>query len=140
MKMAKTYALIDQGLVSDIVTIQPGDPPLSERYHAAIVESAVELQGALAFTVKPGWLHDGSGFSQRVPEAAPIGPRYVPVATIRERLEAQGKWEALVAILQADMPTMMKVLTLRDGVAVDDQQARGLIAAAGADPDEILAP
>lgn len=138
--MSKTYALISDGLVSDVVTIQPGEAPLSERYHAAIVESAVELQGALVFTVKPGWLHDGSGFSQRVVDAAPAGPLYIPVHTIRERLEEQGKWEALVSILQSDMPTMLKVLTLRDGVASDDQQARGLIAAVGADPDEILAP
>jgi hypothetical protein len=66
-------------------------------------------------------------------------PRYVPVPIVRERMEAAGKWDDLVAILVGQPAVMLKVLTLSEGIAPDDPQARALIAAAGADPDAILA-
>lgn len=70
----------------------------------------------------------------------PPGPRYVPVPLMRERLEAAGKWNALAAILAADPPTMLKVLTLARGVDATDPEAIALITAAGANPAVILAP
>lgn len=65
-------------------------------------------------------------------------PRYVPVATVRERMEAVGLWEALVALLP--MSQLAKVLSLRDGLDANDPQVRAALAAVGADPDVILAP
>lgn len=135
----KTYARIDSGIVVEIIEIEDDTPTLSERYHAAVVESTRELKGNEVFTVKPGWNFDGSGFSKPPPPEA-LGPRYVAVATVRERMEAIGKWGALVDVLKLDYPTMIKVLTLREGIASDDPQARTMIEAAGANPDEILAP
>lgn len=135
------FAYIQAGTVADIITIQPGTLPIGERYHAAIVESCVPMTISEFHQVRVGWHHDGVGFSSPPPPAAvPAGPRYVPVSTMRERLEADGTWAALVALLQTDMPTMVKVLTLREGVDAQDTQARILIAAAGSDPDDILRP
>jgi hypothetical protein len=75
--------------------------------------------------------------------AAPGAPplvRYLPVPLVRERLEAVGRWDDLAALLVSQPAIMLKVLTLTEGIAADDQQARDLISAAGADPAEILAP
>ncbi len=139
MQMQK-YAHIQDGTVVQIIEIEDGSAPIQDRYHYSIIENSILLSGSDLFSVKPGWKHDGASFFQeQVASAPPPGPRYVSVPTIRERMEAAGKWDVLVGILQSDPPTMMKVLTLRDGIDSSDQQARMLIAAAGADPDIILA-
>lgn len=72
----------------------------------------------------------------------PPGPAYIPVPLVRERLEAAGKWADVASLLfQAGNEAMLlKLLTLAEGIAPDDAQARALIAAVGADPDAILAP
>lgn len=133
------YARIEAGRVAEIITIEVGTPPLSERYAGIIVESCVLMTLAESQQVQVGWHHDGAGFTAPPPPfVPPVGPRYVPVATMRERLETDGTWVALVTILQTDMPTMLKVLTLSEGVDAQDPQARALITAAGSDPDEIL--
>ena len=64
--------------------------------------------------------------------------RYVPVATARERLEAAGKWDALVAAVP--LPDLMKLVTLREGLDPADPVVLGVLQAIGADPDVILAP
>lgn len=136
----QAYARVSNGRVMEIIRIAEGEPPLSERYHASIVSEFIPLHGVDASLVRPGYLYDGAGFSQPAAPASQYMPRYVPVATIRERMEAQGRWSDMAAILQGDMALMLKVLTLREGIAADDPQAREMIAATGADPDEILAP
>lgn len=95
-------------------------------------------------------LRNGAPYQMTDAEAAqleatrPVRPvpavRYVPVPTIRERMEAAGTWAALATILAGNPAAMLKVLSLREGVASDDAQARAMIAAAGGDPDAVLAP
>lgn len=136
----QTYARIKKGVVVEVIQIDETEAKLSDRYHAAIVDEFIPLFGAVALMVKPGHLYDGAGFTQPAIPVPEIMERYVTVATIRERMEEAGKWADLVDILKTDMALMMKVLTLRDGIAATDPQARAMIAAAGADPDVILAP
>ena len=136
--MEQTFARIDNGTVTEIIKILDGEPPLSARYHAALLENFIELHGPEQYTIKPGWNYDGSGFSDRPEPPVLVFKRYVPVFRVRERMEAAGKWDALVAILQTDMAKLMKVLTLEIGIDPEDQEARQLIALAGANPDEIL--
>lgn len=134
------YAHIVDGTVAELITINPGEPELAARYHAAFLENVRELKGNEVFAVKTGWKFDGGSFYQAPPPAVQPGPLYITVATVRERMEAVGKWADLVEVLKTDWPTMIKVLTLRDGIDATDPQARAMIEAAGANPDEILAP
>lgn len=69
--------------------------------------------------------------------AAPV---YVPVALVRERLEAADLWADAAAALMLDPAMLLKVLTLREGIASDDAQAIAWLTAVGADPEVILAP
>lgn len=64
--------------------------------------------------------------------------RMIPVALVRERLEAAGRYDALVQRLTPAQ--VLKLATLREGVDPADPQVRGLLAAIGADPAAILAP
>jgi hypothetical protein len=73
-----------------------------------------------------------------VPEIVSV--RYVPVPLARERLEAAGQWDALVTVLSADMPKLVKLLTLRDGLNPADPEVLAVLDAIGADADAILAP
>ena len=136
----QTYARIQNGVVVEVINIDETEAKLSDRYHAAVVSEFIPLFGAVALMVKSGHLYDGAGFTQPAPPVAVPVERYVTVATIRERLEAEDRWGDLVDILKTDMALMMKVLTLRDGILASDPQARQMIAATGADPDVILAP
>lgn len=137
--MPNIFARIENGAVNEIITIEDNTPPLSSRYHASLLDHFVELHGPLQYTVKVGWNYDGSGFSNPPPPPAVAPPkRYIKVSIIRERMEELGKWDNLVNILSNDMPKLVKVLTLDLGIDPEDQEARGLIFAAGADPDEIL--
>ena len=70
--------------------------------------------------------------------AEPTPTRYVSVATLRERLEAAGKWDDVTGALTVGQ--MAKLLSLREGVATDDAQATALLQSVGADPNTILAP
>lgn len=88
----------------------------------------------------PEWGYDGTTFT--APAAPPTPPpviRYVPVSLARERLEAAGKWDALVGALATDMPRLIKLLTLAEGLDPADAEVRGVLTAVGADPDAILA-
>lgn len=73
-------------------------------------------------------------------EAEP--PRYVPVATARERLEAAGKLADVAAVIDQNGGTalLLRLLSLREGLSPEDPQVIFLLEAAGADPDAILAP
>lgn len=140
MAETQVYAHVEAGRVLEVIHIEPGTPSLAERYYAAIVENCILLVGNQIRNVKPGMLYDGNGFYTPALPQPVVVPQYVTVATIRERLEAIGKWSDLIALLQQDMPTMVKVLTLRDGVLPDDPLAQSMLKAIGLDPDTILRP
>lgn len=65
---------------------------------------------------------------------------YCPIALVRERLEARGKWGAAATVLMQYPALMLKALTLREGLDPEDVEARQMIAALQEDPDVILAP
>lgn len=136
----KIYARVESGTVTEIVKIDETEPELEQRYHAAVLDHFIELQGTPAFTVKIGWKYDGQNFYQTPTPEIRQAKRYVKVSVFRERMEETEHWDALVAILQSDMSTLLRILTLDVGIDPDDQQIRDLIAAAGANPDVILAP
>lgn len=137
--MPNVYARIENGIVMEVIAVQDGEPPLSVRYHPALLDQFVELHGPEQYRIRPKWNYDGSGFSEPAPPpVAPRSKRYVKVSTVRERMEVIGRWDDLVAILQTDMSKLVKVLTLEIGIDVEDQEARTIIAMAGANPDEIL--
>jgi hypothetical protein len=66
--------------------------------------------------------------------------RYVPVALVRERLEAADLWNATAVALVSNPAMMLKVMTLKDGLDPTDPQVIELLQAVGADPEQILAP
>lgn len=133
------YAHVVQGLVAEIIKVDDDEPPLNARYPVDFVRDCVEMDGSQKYSVRSGWRYDGSAFHSPAPFIAPPpATQYVSVATVRERMEEAGTWDALSEILQSKPALMIKVLTLRDGIAENDQQARDLIRAAGSDPDEIL--
>lgn len=70
-------------------------------------------------------------------------PPYHAVTPYRivRRLEAAGVAAQAIAVLEAPQNAVLRWrFTTLAGVPADDPDARALIAAAGADPDEILAP
>lgn len=70
-------------------------------------------------------------------------PPYHAVTPYRivRRLEAAGVAAQAIAVLEAPANAVLRWrFTTLAGVPADDPDARALIAAAGADPDEILAP
>ena len=91
--------------------------------------------------VVTGWsLVDVKGLPVHRPtleDAPPPAPVYIPVATLRERLEAVDKWDSLIAALPP--AKLAKLLSLREGVSPHDDEARFILTAIGADPDKILA-
>lgn len=139
----KKYALVVDGRVSEIFEEADGGLPLSQTLPKAMIDDLVEINSAKVSSVKPGMLYDGTNFFSLPPQTLPTAEtvtQYIPVYLVRERMEADGKWNQLVSILSKDMPTMMRVLTLEMGIDPNDTQARELIKAAGADPNIILAP
>jgi len=64
---------------------------------------------------------------------------YVPVPLLRQRLEMAGKWAAAATAIMATPATMLKLVTLEQGVAHDDEEALTLLRGIGADPAVILA-
>jgi hypothetical protein len=79
------------------------------------------------------------GKPQLAAAPTPASSWYVPVALLRQRLEAAGKWAAAAAAIAVDPATMLKLVTLQQGVANDDAQALALLRGIGADPAVILA-
>lgn len=79
-------------------------------------------------------------FIDTPPPTVAAGPRYVSLATIRERIEPTGKWSQFAAALDT-LPADKRwhMLTLREGVASDDADAVVLLAALGLDPAVVLA-
>jgi hypothetical protein len=69
-----------------------------------------------------------------------LGPRYVPLSVIRERVTAADKWtEFATAIDSLPAADRWHLLSLAEGVASDDAQAIALLSAIGCEPTEILA-
>lgn len=64
--------------------------------------------------------------------------QFVPMGVVRDRLEAAGKWDALVAALSADL-NVIKLLMLRDGWDPIDVEMRNVLVSIEADPGAILA-
>lgn len=71
----------------------------------------------------------------------PPVPRYiVPLGVMHARLQLAEKWDAVMAVLNADgnEEAKARLMRLNEGIYFDDTEARALLTAAGADPDEIL--
>lgn len=135
------FALVDAGLVREVIVVPPGTAMLRDRFHPDVLAKLVTIPPTMVAQVGPGWRWDGSAFI--APLLSPASPTYIQAGVIRERMEAVGKWDEMAALLFALMPTnpglVFKLLTLTEGVDVNDEQARALIAQAGADPNTILA-
>jgi hypothetical protein len=120
------WAHIVNGAVVEITSDDPRG-----RFYSSIVWVACDA------TVRPGWVYEAGAFhAPTAPEAQAV---YVPVPVARARLEAAGKWAALVTALSSDMPSLIKLMTLQYGLDPNDQQVRSILTAIGADPAVILA-
>lgn len=137
------YARVEGGVVAEVVRVRQGEPGLEQRYHVDALAGFVPVPQAWSAAVEPGWLHDGAAFSPPAPVVR-TGPRFIPAGTLRERMEAEGLWDAMAGLLVSLLPSrpglVLKLLTLNEGVASDDPDARAMIAAVGGDPDRMLAP
>lgn len=138
-----TYALVEAGIVREVVDVPAGTATLSARFHPDVVAKMVSVPAAMGRQVGPGWSWDGSAFSAPAAPVAVAHKRYIPVSLVRERLEAARLWDETAALLWSLGPVepalVMKLLTLGDGIAQDDEKARTLLQMVGADPDAILA-
>lgn len=78
--------------------------------------------------------------AQRAADSAtpPLPKAMVPLGVLAARIIASGKLAAVVAVLDANPNAKAKMVGLLEGIYPDDEEARALLAAAGADPDEIL--
>ena len=142
---AGVFALLDGGVVAEVVRVMPGEPPVEERYHPDVAANFVPVPRAQSAQVAPGWRWDGMAFQ---PPAARVdaGFRYIPAGALRERMEAAGLWVPMAATLAGllfggtpeQKALVLKLLTLNEGVRSDDPEARALIAAVGGDPDRLL--
>jgi len=115
---------------------------LSDQELATLGLWRVEAEGVPEGKVAISWtLTDQKGAPVLRPtleDAPPPRPIYVSVPTVRERLEAIGLWDALIAALPP--AKLAKVLSLREGISPEDGEARYILTEIGADPDAILAP
>ncbi len=71
----------------------------------------------------------------------PAPLRYlVPLPMVDFRMRFIGKWDAMMTILnmESNAAAKQRLFDLFEGIYSDDAEARALIAATGADPDEIL--
>lgn len=136
--MAQSYALMDGNRVVEIVTIADGSPGLAQRFDRRVVQRMRGITVEQAAMIRPGWLLVGGEFVAPDPPA-PV-PAYIPVPVVRERLELDGLWDDIAALLASQPSQMLKVVTLTDGVDPADPQVIGMLQAVGADPTRILAP
>lgn len=67
----------------------------------------------------------------------PIRP-IVPIAVVLNRVIVGGYLDAVVGALAQSTEVREKLMGLTEGIYPDDPEARAFLAAAGADPDEIL--
>lgn len=70
--------------------------------------------------------------------AATPGPAYVPASVVRERLQAVGLWDAIVALM-SDAQRLW-FATLQIGIDPTDTTVATLLSAVGANPTNILGP
>jgi hypothetical protein len=136
------YARVQDGIVQEIIDLPPGQR-ITDLFHSDLVPQFVAVPHADTSRIRSGWRYDGSAFGEAPPMvAAPVVPRFLPASTLRERMEAVGRWDemaALLAGLMSKQPGLVfRLLTLSEGIDPQDQQTRALIAEAGANPDDIL--
>lgn len=125
-------ALVVDGTINEVIPQGGGLAPVSERYHPDFVARLVEVP----VDAQPGWSMQNGQFQPPAPLEASSAPRYLPAPLLRERLEAQGKWDAVVGLLT--IPQVLKLATLREGVAPDDADMLALLGAAGVDVNAVL--
>jgi hypothetical protein len=139
----RKYALVNSGTVMEIFVDEDGGTPLKQRIPAQMFDELVPIPKNVDNMVAVGYSYDGNSFFKALPPQPPAPgtvKQYIPVYLIRERMERDQTWDRMVTLLASDMPTMVKVLTLQNGIDPADEQARQLIAASGSDPNIILAP
>jgi hypothetical protein len=128
------YARADGGIVRELISLPDDGPPIGDLYHPDLVATMVEVPGGVS--VSEGWLWGGATFSAPPVEPPAPEPRYIPAATLRERIEAQGKWDEVAGLLT--IPQVLKLATLREGIAPDDGEMLALLTAAGVDIPAVL--
>lgn len=70
------YARVENGVVAEVVEIDPGTPMLRQRYPAALLPSFTPIPSGMADRVEPGWTWDGNAFAP--PPDAGAAPPPVP--------------------------------------------------------------
>jgi hypothetical protein len=126
-------AYVVDGLVAELIPPREGFA-LAELYAPAFVAACVPVPSELTSTIAEGWSWDGTAFT--APEVPVPAPRYIPAATLRERIEAQGKWDEVAGLLT--LAQVLKLATLREGIAPDDAEMLTLLNAAGVDVPAVL--
>lgn len=107
---------------------EPEAPPAPEKLFRMVDGARVPIPEAEAEALRADW-------AAAAPPPPP--PRLVPVALLRERLEAAGRFDAAAALLTPAQ--ILKLATLREGVDPADAEVRALLRAIGANADDILA-
>jgi hypothetical protein len=70
------YARVEDGVVAELVDIEPGSTPLQFRYHPDVLAKFVPVQQQFATLVRPGWRWEGQSFTPP-PPVQPVAPREV---------------------------------------------------------------
>jgi hypothetical protein len=102
---------------------------------------AVEAAGFAVLRLDGQWQASDPAAQAVVDGYQPPAPprRMVALAVVCARLSVLGGWAAVEAVLAAAPEARAAVLGVTEGIYADDAQARAIFAAAGLDPDVILA-
>lgn len=136
----KKYALVLNGVISQFF-LADSIEEIKNMIHTDLLSNIVAVPKNIENQIDQTWLYDGSGFYKKPDAPPPLPPEvFIPVPLIRERMQKDGTWERMAAILQQNAAIMLEVLTLREGISVNDERAKELIRLAGSDPETILLP
>lgn len=129
------HALVDaESICRDVVLLEPdAEWPVPDGM------TMIALDGDQP--AAPGWLYDPESGAFADPESEPeASPHELRKLLLLDRIIAAGLFTAAMTALGGPGDLAYERWSAAQVIASDDPQVRGLLAAIGGDPDELLAP
>jgi hypothetical protein len=140
------YALVEDGVVTEVVETPPGTPMLRHRYHPDVLAKFVPVPVAFRPQVQPGWTWDGNAF------APPLPPSVLPPAVPHEVTNFQARavlmslpgpggvgtmFEAADAALRAQGGTAWQAWEYANNLTRDGELVTTMAAGLGLSPEQV---